>query len=445
MDVQGIESDPIAFFDSEIKKFIERCIEEGELIVLGIDANTDVRQGDFVALLESLGLIQVFKSKFGTAIPPTYARGSLPIDSFFISASLSTFGAGLLPVLCDHHILWLDLPHSDIFGTSLQKLPDKISKRLILQDPRIVLKYTAAVEAAMDKHKVASRLLEIQHAFSMGADQHAIAMYEEVDKIRTEAILHADKKCRKLRMGNIPFSPTLLEYWKKILAWKLLIRKLEGRKVDSKLLTRKLKSAGIREFRDVTLSEAKENLETALTNYCLERRNASEYRATWIEGLAAARANIGNVSAAQELRNMLMRERQRSDARQIKQVLSNQDRRGLHSIEVLNKDGLWQELSTQTDIEQALLEELAARFNQASSTPFCKEPLLSYVGPLGELSGARDILRGTASLKSLDSWADKLLPFLAQAAETQPIVDQSDAEYVASWKRVNERTSAGPS
>jgi hypothetical protein len=71
--------------------------------------------------------------------------------------------------------------------------------------------------------------------------------------------------------------------------------------------------------------------------------------------------------------------------------------------------------------------------------------LLSYVGPLGELSGARDILRGTASLKSLDSWADKLLPFLAQAAETQPIVDQSDAEYVASWKRVNERTSAGPS
>jgi hypothetical protein len=69
MDVQGIELDPIAFFDSEIKKFIERCMEEGELIVLGIDANTDVRQGDFVALLESLGLIQVFKSKFGTAIP----------------------------------------------------------------------------------------------------------------------------------------------------------------------------------------------------------------------------------------------------------------------------------------------------------------------------------------------------------------------------------------
>jgi hypothetical protein len=130
MDVQGIESVPISFFDSEIKKFIERCMEEGELLVLGIDANTDVRQGDFVAMLESLGLIQVFKRKFGTAIPPTYARGSLPIDSFFISASLSTFSVGLLPVLCDHRILWLDLPHSDVFGTSLQKLPDKVLKTI---------------------------------------------------------------------------------------------------------------------------------------------------------------------------------------------------------------------------------------------------------------------------------------------------------------------------
>jgi hypothetical protein len=56
---------------------------------------------------------------------------------------------------------------------------------------------------------------------------------------------------------------------------------------------------------------------------------------------------------------MLMRERQRSDARQIKYAISNQDHRGLHSIEVLNTDGQWQELSAQKDIEKAHLHKLA--------------------------------------------------------------------------------------
>jgi hypothetical protein len=210
-------------------------------------------------------------------------------------------------------------------------------------------------------------------------------------------------------------------------------------------LSRKLKSAGIQKYQEVTLSEAKENLCTALTNYRYERKNASEYRATWIEELAAARADAGNLSAAQELRNMLMRERQRSDARQIRNAIANTDRRGLHSIEVLDSNGQWRELSAQKDIEQALFRELAERFNQASSTPFATEPLLSYSGHLGELQGSQEILRGGVSLLNIDHWANTLLPFLQQEIPTQPVIELSDEEYAASWKRVNERTSAGPS
>jgi hypothetical protein len=67
-------------------------------------------------------------------------------------------------------------------------------------------------------------------------------------------------------MGKIPFSPTLLENWKKILAWKLLIRKLSGKRIDSKYLARKLKAAGINDH-NFLLSEAKENLQLVLDNY----------------------------------------------------------------------------------------------------------------------------------------------------------------------------------
>jgi hypothetical protein len=76
--------------------------------------------------------------------------------------------------------------------------------------------------------------------------------------------------------------------------------------VDSKYLARKLKQAGIRDYYHLTLSEAKECLDTTITNYRFEKKNALEYRETWIEGLASARAEAGNLLAAQEMRNMLM-------------------------------------------------------------------------------------------------------------------------------------------
>jgi hypothetical protein len=226
--------------------------------------------------------------------------------------------------------VWLEVPQSDTFGISLQQLPIIVSKWLILQDPRVVLKYTTEVQWLLEMHQATDCLDKIQLAFLSGNKEDAIVMYEEVNRIQMQAILTADKKCQKLRMSNIPFSPTLLENWKKILAWRLLIRKLEGRKVDSKYLARKLKQAGIQDYYHLSLSEAKERLDTTITNYRFEKKNALEYRETWIEGLASARAETGNVSAAQEMRNMLLRERQRSDARQVKFALSSRERRGLH-------------------------------------------------------------------------------------------------------------------
>jgi hypothetical protein len=444
MDLQGVDIDPITYFDSELKTFLEQRMDAGELIILGIDANTDIRSGPFADMLQSIGLVNVLPTKFGNDIPPTYARGSLPIDGIFISSTLTQFKTGLLPICCDHRALWLEIPQVDAFGLAHQRLPIKVTKRLILQDPRVVAKYTTAVQQRLEAHQFLDRIQKIQSEFLAGNEETAIALYDEADAIRTAAILSADKNCRKLRMGNVPFSPMLLEHWQKILALRLLIRKLEGRNVNSKYLARQLKKSGIKRYHHLSLSEVKERLSTTVTNYRFEKRNALEYRETWIEGVASARAETGNLSAAQEMRNMLLREKQRSDARQIKYVISSQERRGLHSIEIPTPDGNWQELSTQKDIEEALFQELAVRFNQAASTPFAVEPLLSSVGRFGELQGARDILVGK-TLQDVDYWAAQLLPFLEQVLPTQPVVPPSDAEYVTSWKRVNERTSAGPS
>jgi hypothetical protein len=56
----------------------------------------------------------------------------------------------------------------------------------------------------------------------------------------------AEKKCRNIRAGQVAFSPTLVAAWNKIHAWKLLRKKLSGKKVNSRYLQRSLKAANKR-------------------------------------------------------------------------------------------------------------------------------------------------------------------------------------------------------
>jgi hypothetical protein len=81
LDLQHTNTDPIEKFDEDLFHFLRQCLDAGETIVLGIDANTDTRHGQFPSKLYELGLINIFLRKFGPTIPPMYARGSLPIDS----------------------------------------------------------------------------------------------------------------------------------------------------------------------------------------------------------------------------------------------------------------------------------------------------------------------------------------------------------------------------
>jgi hypothetical protein len=70
------------------------------------------------------------------------------------------------------------------------------------------------------------------------------------------------------------------------------------------------------------------------------------------------------------MKNILTREKQRREARIIKFSMAQRSRKGLSSIEVPNKHNGWTEILEQNAMEEALLQELKTRFNQAAKTPF---------------------------------------------------------------------------
>jgi hypothetical protein len=103
------------------------------------------------------------------------------------------------------------------------------------------------------------------------------------------------------------------------------------------------------------------------------------------------------------------------------------------------------ELSERADIERALHAELASRFNQAATTPFCQDPLRTEVGPCATTASANEILSGSYTSDNIDYWAAQLIPFLQQEIPTTGPMYCSIQQHIAGWKRVKERTSAGPS
>jgi hypothetical protein len=175
----------------------------------------------------------------------------------------------------------------------------------------------------------------------------------------------------------------------------------------------------------------------------LKKRAAGD-RSTWIEELAIARAEEGKSSVASELKNILLRETQRRDARIIKSANGDQQRMGLSMVKT-RKGEAWVEITEKRPMENALFRELRQRFNQAKSTPFCTSPMLEEIGPLGISRQARDILEGTYDIpNNCDPWAAKLIPHLKYAIP--PIefpMAHSEGHHCEGWQKVRERTSAG--
>jgi hypothetical protein len=309
-----------------------------------------------------------------------------------------------------------------------------------------VRKYVTTLQEYLQEHRFLEKIIGLQQRFNTyGCTDDLITKYNELDKLRLTGVLLANKKCRKVKLGQVSFSPAMVDAWNRIKAWQLIKKKLSGGRVNSRYYRRALKAAGLSDLAVTTSRDAEAHLSKAWTIYKVLKKQGRTLRATWLEELAVARAEDGNTSVAQEIKNLTMRETQRREARQIKFILKPGNRKGLSSIEV-QEAGEWIELTQQQDIEKALLRELRTRFNQASDTPFQSEPLLSLVGPLGTTEYANDILRGAIEPPdNMDVWAVKLLPFLLQQIPVVEISDLTPSQYAASWKKVKEKTSAGPS
>jgi len=143
--------------------------------------------------------------------------------------------------------------------------------------------------------------------------------YEALDKLRCEATEFAERHCRKLRTGQVAFSPELNYSRLKIKAWLLLIAKTKKQKVSSWRLSRTLKKAQITPTaRSLALVEMQNQLKDEYKAYCKIKGEAKELQATALDNLADALAKNGDTTKEKMIKALRQREAQRVSARKIR-------------------------------------------------------------------------------------------------------------------------------
>ena len=124
-------------------------LEEGDQLIISIDANEDVHTGATVNFLQALGMREAILDKHSQSSPPaTHSRNNRrqPIDGLFVtpglkavSAGYASFGEGFPS---DHWVLCSYFSYADAFGLSSAPLVNPPAARhLNTNNPRLVERY----------------------------------------------------------------------------------------------------------------------------------------------------------------------------------------------------------------------------------------------------------------------------------------------------------------
>jgi hypothetical protein len=161
------DTDPREAILDDLKVEIVQWQEEGDVIVLGMDANEDTRSKTISDFFEELNMKNAILTRHSHLSPPathTRNKNREPIDGIWVSKGIDPIGAGFLACgdACpsDHVALWVDFNQSDLLGEKLESFAVSIN-RMKSDDPRLVTKYNQlskkALRSACKKQKLSHR------------------------------------------------------------------------------------------------------------------------------------------------------------------------------------------------------------------------------------------------------------------------------------------------
>jgi len=133
----------------------------------------------------------------------------------------------------NHQALWMDIQYRVVYGHILPPIMKAQARQLKLQDPQIVKRFNDNYRKLIVEHQLNERAFRLEWISTYQPTQEMVEAYKQLDADRITCIWIADKECRKLKMGGVPWSLGQQRAWDVLGTWQLLMKKMEGCKVSS--------------------------------------------------------------------------------------------------------------------------------------------------------------------------------------------------------------------
>ena len=112
-----------------------------------------------------------------------------------------------------------------LLGRHKNSTAPRVARRLQCKDPRTVERYNSILEQQYQHHNFLARLEAFESSVSYPINEPDMLPLIKLDRLNTQIVRHAEKKCRKLKMGAKPYTPELHKLGLTIHFYRLLEKK----------------------------------------------------------------------------------------------------------------------------------------------------------------------------------------------------------------------------
>ena len=291
---QNDDRDPRQAFLDDFTTELDSWLALGDQVCVAGDLNEDVLSQRITSIFESRSMHHMIFSLHDSAqAPETCFRNTrrISVDGIWGTPNLIPIQAGYMEehdFPGDHRALWFDISYDSVFGIDPPPIYIPRARRLQLSNSKSLKSYSKTFKQKVQEHRLLPKQFSLEaKVLAKGEMTPALAqLANRIDDVRTDMMLHAEKKCRKLRMGAVQFSEATQEPRNRINFWKIALQRKYGKPTSSRHWSRAKKKAKVA-VRVVTLTidAIHELLHQAFVDYKEAKKKDGDSRRTYLENL----------------------------------------------------------------------------------------------------------------------------------------------------------------
>lgn len=453
---QGDSTCPRILFQKQLTAQINKWQKMGENIVLLMDCNENLtRLGPLQkAMLHECNLIDPIRLAYqgtNTKLPPTSLTGSCPIDSIFVSKQLQHINRGGWlkhgETVGDHRALYIDIPILTLLGEPPFKIFRPEARRLTCEQPKIMKKFNTLFKTQMEHEGTEAKFDKLM--WKVQNDTINVSQIEieanRIDNSCTNSILYAEKRCRKLKMGQVQWSPELANAGRMISLWNLVLRKKNGRNISSTFIKRMAKKCKINNPMELDIEDVLIERKNANVRYKQIKKDAASKRKEYLVQLAEDYSSMGHESTGNAVRRLVRLEETRQTFRRIK-TATKPFYGATEKVTISDSQDNQIITTDKEEIEEAIRYENLSKFKLAYSSPYLRKPLISKIGQHATSKHAQKILRGSFNQKNISSTTKSFMKYLSapkSVLKSGPLNSHCSLDQAKRyWLKKKERTSS---